>query len=247
MSKNDIKLIALDIDGTLINNAGEISRHTERVIQEARAKNVHVILTTGRPLPLCSHIANQLHITDYVITNNGAEIWKDEHEVIERHFMNPNTIEQLWQLGDKHELLTWMVSPTKLFRQSTRPNRFLDFEWLKFGFGNLNEQTVNILNETLIQYEDLEITSSSTKNIEINHKGVNKIVALERVCQELDIPLENVMAVGDNLNDLQMIKHVGLGVAVNNALSRLKKHAKYVTTSNEEDGVAHVIEKFVLS
>lgn len=247
LSTNDIKLIALDIDGTLINSKGEISTYTKRVINEAQKKNTHIVLTTGRPFPFCTGIANQLDITSYIITNNGAEIWKDESEVIARHFMNPNRIEELWQIGNHYDLLTWMVSPTELFRHSTRPKCFLEFEWLKFGFGNLNEKMMTLLQHTLSRYDDLEVTSSSLTNIEINCKGVNKIVALKKVCHKLNIPLENVMAIGDNLNDLQMIKQVGYGIAVDNALVELKETARYVTTSNDEDGVAQAIEKYVLS
>lgn len=246
MSRKDIKLIALDIDGTLLNSKGEISSYTEKVIQNALEREIHIVLSTGRPLPLCSQIANQLKATNYIITNNGAEIWENEKNVIARHIMNPNTIEALWNFGHKRNLSMWMVSPQKLFRRSSRPDEFKNFEWLKFGYGNLDQSTAQLLHEKLLQYEDLEVTSSSATNIEINQKGVNKLSALKRVCNELTISLENVMAIGDNLNDLQMIKNVGYGIAVHNATPVLKEYARFITASNDLNGVAKAIEKFAL-
>lgn len=246
LATTEVKLIALDLDGTLLNSYGEVSAYTERVVHEALANDIHVVLSTGRPLQLCSHIANRLNATNYLITNNGAEIWKNKEHVIERHFMDASTIKTLWEFGYERDLLMWMVTPTKLFRQSTRPDCFKDFEWLKFGFGNLNDSIANNVYEKLSKYNDLEITSSSISNIEINRIGVNKIEALKRVCAELQISLKNVMAIGDNLNDFQMIKKVGLGIAVDNATTLIKENARFITRSNDEDGVAKAIEKYVL-
>lgn len=244
--EHEIKLIALDIDGTLLNSDGQISPYTEKIIATALQNDINIVLSTGRPLPFCSHIATQLNTTHYIITNNGAEIWKNKQEVIARHFMNPQTVEQLWTYGHGKDLLTWMVTPTELFRHSRRPEQFSDFEWLKFGYGHLNRQIRDRLYDKLAIHEDLEITSSASNNIEINQKGVNKVNALKRICEELDISLSNVMAIGDNSNDLQMIKNVGFGVAVDNATINLKEHAKFITASNDEDGVAKAIKKFVL-
>lgn len=246
MTRQSIQLIALDLDGTLLNSNGLISQYTAQTIQQALKRGIHIVLSTGRPYPFVSHIANELNTTNYLITNNGAEIRRNETDVIERHYIDPLTIKRLWEYGYEQNLLTWMVSSTKLFRQSTRPDKFLNFNWLKFGYGNLNNSTAAILFDKLAKYENLEITSSSATNIEINKKGVNKIEALKRVCEELNVSLENVMAIGDNLNDLQMIKEVGYGVAVHNAIKTLKQHARYITASNDEDGVAKAIEKFAL-
>lgn len=243
---NKVQLIALDIDGTLLNSDGHISLYTEQVIKEALQKDIHVVLSTGRPLQLCADIANKLNITDYIITNNGAEIWKDQQNVISRHLMDPKIVKQLWMFGSDNDLLTWMVTPEKLFRHSTRPASFYDFDWLKFGFGHLDEEIIKVLNYKLANYDDLEVTSSSINNIELNKKGVNKGKAIKTVCDNLNISLNNVMAIGDNLNDLQMIKDVGLGVAVSNATEELKQTAKFVTSSNDEDGVAKAIKRFAL-
>lgn len=247
MIKNKVELIALDIDGTLLNSDGQMTPYTEQVIKEALKNDIHVILSTGRPLQLCFDLANRLNITDYIITNNGAEIWKDRKDVISQDVMDPKIVKQLWMFGSDNDLLTWMVSPTKLFRDSSRPVDFFAFKWLKFGFGQLNGEIIEVLHDKLAKYDELEVTSSSSNNIELNKKGVNKGRAVKKVCKELNIPLDHVMAIGDNLNDLKMIKEVGLGVAVNNAVNEVKETAKYVTSSNDENGVAEAIERFALS
>ena len=100
--------------------------------------------------------------------------------------------------------------------------------------------------EELKKYEDLEVVSSSPSNFEVMNKGTSKGRAVKVLADILNINREEVMCLGDSENDLSMIEFAGLGVAMGNAEEFLKEKADYITDTNENDGVAKAIEKFVL-
>lgn len=244
---NKIKLIALDMDGTLLHDNGEVSNYTKQVIQRALQQDVKVVLSTGRPLPMCSSYAEQLQLTSYIITSNGAEVWTRENELLERHIMDPGLIEFLWELGNKHQFHMWYVAADNLFVDKNKPDNFFHYDWLKFGYGDLDESAKQFILSQLEDKRNIEITNSSPTNIEINKKGVNKASAIKSVCKQIGISMNEVMAVGDSLNDLKMIEQVGLGIAVANAQEVILDSADFVTDSNNDDGVAKAIERFVLA
>lgn len=244
MSK--IKLIALDMDGTLLNDDGEVTPYTHDVIQQALQRGVEIVLSTGRPLPLCATFSEELNLSSYIITSNGAEIWTSDHEIIERYPLNAEKIETLWQLGNERNLHMWLVATDQIFVNARRPEKFADHEWLKIGYGNLTEATKTDLLNELNNFKDIEITNSSLTNIEINKFGINKAYAIETICKRMDITMDEVMAVGDSLNDFKMIEQAGIGVAVKNAQRLILETADFVTDTNNENGVAKAIEKYVL-
>lgn len=110
-----------------------------------------------------------------------------------------------------------------------------------------NPDLVAELKKELKQIEQLEIVDSSKYNIEITRKGVSKGRAVARLAELYQIKQEEIIAIGDSENDLSMIEYAGLGIAMGNALDSVKRKADYVTDSNDEDGVANVINKFVLA
>lgn len=241
-----VKLIALDMDGTLLNEDGVVSDYTKNVIKEALAKDIEVVLSTGRPLQMCSSYAEELQLTSFIITSNGAEIWTEDYELLERHTMDPTKIEFLWELGEKENLHMWFVAANELFVNRRRPDNFHHHEWLKFGYGNLDEQMKAFLLQQLLNDTSIEITNSSLTNIEINKAGVNKASAIHSVCKKMNITMKEVMAIGDSLNDQKMIEEAGIGIAVANAQQVIIDSADYITDTNNTDGVAKAIERFAL-
>lgn len=241
----NVKLIALDMDGTLLNDDGIVSSYTKNVIEKALRQNIKVVLSTGRPLEMCASYADELELTSYIITSNGAEIWKDG-SLFERHTMDSRQMEKLWNLGDENDFHMWMVAANELFVNRKRPENFYAYEWLKIGYGNLDETAKDFLLTQLNEEPNIEVTNSSLSNIEINRAGVNKARAIQSICERIGISMEEVMACGDSLNDLKMLEQVGIGVAVENAQQLIIESADYVTDTNNEDGVAKAIEKFAL-
>ncbi|RDW16991.1 phosphoglycolate phosphatase [Oceanobacillus arenosus] len=241
----EIKLIALDMDGTLLNTDQEVSARTEEAITKALAKDIHVVLSTGRGFRACYPYAEQLKLTSYLITTNGGEIWTVGKELLDQHLHDTATIEKLYNLGLEVGVNMWMISTEGVFRNEA-PEDFYDYKWLKFGCESTDQDKLDIMIKEISHYEGLELTNSLPTNVEVNPPGVSKAMALHFVCDKIGITMDNVMACGDSLNDIKMIQEAGIGVAMGNAQEAIKKVADFVTDSNNDDGVAKAIGKFVL-
>ena len=241
----DIKLVALDMDGTLLTSDGEVSPYTEQIIKKALDKDVHVVLSTGRALATSYPFGQALNLTSFHITCNGGQIWTMGKELVEEHLMDAKQIEKLWHLGDEQQVKMWMVSTDEIYRHY-RPDDFYIHKWLKFGCHTNDQKKLDFILKELSHMENIEITNSLPTNMEVNPKGVHKANALKRVCKELGLTMENVMSVGDSLNDMKMIQQAGFGVAMGNAQEAVKKAADAITDTNDADGVARAIERYVL-
>lgn len=244
-TKKDIKLIALDMDGTLLNNEGEISEGNRKAIAKAQEKGIYVVLSTGRSITTCRHFAKSLKLTSYIITVNGSEIWDSNDQLIERNTLSSNHIETMHSLTNTHNTHFWAVTTDKVWRGEF-PENITDHEWLKYGFDVQDDEIRKVILDELTRNPELEVSNSSPTNIEVNAVGINKAKALETISEKLGITLDNVMAMGDSLNDLAMIKAAGVGVAMGNAQDLVKEEANWVTATNVEDGVAKAIEHWAL-
>ena len=239
--KNEIKLIAIDMDGTLLNDQGIISDINKEAIQLASKKDIKVVLSTGRPLALCSEYADYLELKNDIITANGAQIWTYDKKLIEEYAFESEIAEELWHFGTAEDYYMWMVATNNMFRHSSRPVDFNEHKWIKIGFGKLMEVQKERIYEKLLAYNNLEITSSSPTNIEINRLGIHKAKGLQIVCERLGITMDNVVSIGDSMNDLTMIKKAQIGVAMKNAVPEILNIADAQTDTNNENGVAKVI------
>src|SRR5690625_1031666 len=188
LKMSNIKLIALDMDGTLLNDEGIITEYTKDVIKQALTENIHVVLSTGRPLPLCYPFAEELKLSSYIVTSNGAELWTVQKELLERHTIESSLMEKLWDLGIKRNHHVWVIAADELFLDQHKPENFNDYEWLKIGYGQLNEQQKEELLSAFEKKKDLiEVTNSSLTNLEVNKKGVNKAAAIRSICNRVGI------------------------------------------------------------
>lgn len=246
--KKDIKLIALDMDGTLLNDDMVVSKENEEAIKQAINEGVHVVLATGRPMVMVESFSKQLELPSYIVTVNGGEIWTVDMELLEQHYLQAEDIGMMWNLTREiGGFYVWMVSSKEVYINEL-PEDYLEQNWLKFGCQAENLDHLNQLKAELLNHLDrLELTNSFPNNIEVNPIGINKLVALEKVCEKLGITMDNVMAVGDSLNDKKMIEGAGLGVAVGNAQNLIKEVADVTVETNNEHGVARAIEKYVLN
>lgn len=244
--RHDIKLIALDMDGTLLTSDLEVSEMNRKMIAKALDKGVHVMLSTGRWLDFSYPYAESLNLDTYLVTVNGGEIWTKSKELVERHVHAPDLVEKMWNIGQDKGVGMWCVATDRIYNEGERPDDFYKYEWLKIGFTTEDIDKLDEIRKELSVYDSLEITNSLPTNIEVNPAGVNKANGIKRVCRELGITMDEVMAVGDSLNDIKMIEQAGLGVAMGNAQDTIKKVADYITDTNNNDGVAKAIEHFIL-
>lgn len=241
----EIKLIALDMDGTLLNNNHEITEANRQAIKEAQDRGIHVVLSTGRPFHHCSPHADELGLASYLVTVNGSEIWDEKRELVERNLLKTERIEWMLELAREHGATFWAIDTERSWHNEM-PEDLYSVEWLKFGFNVDDDAARELISNELKAKGEFELSNSTLKNIEVNPIGISKAKGLEIICSRLGIEMSNVMAVGDSMNDLAMIVEAGVGVAMGNAQDSVKEAADWVTDTNEKDGVAKAIQKWAL-
>ncbi|GAB1759278.1 Cof-type HAD-IIB family hydrolase [Priestia megaterium] len=243
--KKEFKLIALDMDGTLLNDQQEISEENRAAIAKAQEQGVHVVLSTGRSLLTCREYAQSLQLSSYLITVNGSEIWDESGQLVERKLIDASHIEKMWNLTQEHKLNFWAVTTDKVWRDEI-PEDIASQEWLKFGYDIPDDALREEVLKQIAGISDFEISNSSLTNLEINALGINKAKGIMTVCERLGISMDEVIAMGDSLNDMAMIEAAGCGIAMGNAQEAVKEAADWVTDTNVNNGVAKAISHWVL-
>lgn len=241
-----IKLIALDMDGTLLDDDLTVSPANREAIAHAQQKGVHVVLSTGRYILSAREYAESLGLTTYIVSSNGSEVWSYEGDLVERHVLPAEMVEWMRDTARYYGTRFWGTAADGVWHAEDFPEDVYGHDWLKCGFSTEDDRTRQTVWESLQATRQLELTNSSPWNIEVNPKGISKATGLLTVCQLIGLTMQNVMAVGDSLNDVAMIKAAGCGVAMGNAQQPVKKAADWVTGTNTEDGVAQAIQRFVL-
>lgn len=266
-NKQPLKLVALDLDGTLLNGQKEIPPDTVRMLEEVKEAGVKVTLVTGRPLLSVLPYAKLLNLDIPLITCNGAVISTyPAGEYIEKNPLSMSLAkEMLKELEDAGFYVKVYVEDTFYVEQGTPAtvefSRLFGIPFQAVGRRQLRNLPQNPLKIVVIErsgrikdvwrllrpwQEHFTISRDGIYGIEITHKTATKGSALQKVCHLLHVPLHEVMAVGNEGNDVTMIECAGLGVAMGNAYEELKQAAQFVTKSNEEQGVSYVLKKFIL-
>ncbi|MCL6599674.1 MAG: Cof-type HAD-IIB family hydrolase [Alicyclobacillus macrosporangiidus] len=242
----DWQLIALDMDGTSLDLGLDISPENRRAIRQAIAAGVQVTFATGRRYGgLVQDLARELGMTAPVVTVNGGEVWTPGGELVMRRAHRPEDIRWLYQLAVSHGAHCWATTPEGILSDDPLPDDLEDRIWLKFGFYTEDGAALASLWRALEQAERFELSNSNPFNIEVNPKGVTKAAGLATVCERLAIRPDQVVAVGDSLNDVPMIRWAGLGVAMGNAQPAVKAEADWIADGCEAHGVARVIERIL--
>lgn len=235
------------MDGTLLDDELNVSRANREAIAAAEQLGVKVVLSTGRNIGSVREYAASLSLSSYFVTANGAEVWEGPNNVLARHRIPTDIIAWLVELAHQHDTRYWGITTDGPRRGPHFPSDLHAEEWLKFGYSSSDLRKLAAIREVLRTSGQLEVTNSAVTNIEVNAKGVSKARALQTVCRELNTTMDRVVAVGDSLNDMAMIREAGCGVAMGNAQQVVKEAADWVTETNTSDGVAAAIERFVLS
>lgn len=247
---NKYKLIALDMDGTLLNDRSEISEENATWIHKALDAGVTVIFSTGRGFRSALPFAEQLELTTPMVTINGGEIWHKPHVLHKRTYLADTIVGKLRELAHTHDAWYWAYAVEDIYnseRWLAKDEQISDKHWLKFGFDTPDDAARAAILSEIESWGGLEITNSSTTNLEINPEGVSKANGVREVCGLLGIEMSEVIAVGDSLNDLAVIQEAGLGIAMGNAQDSIKEAADAVTVSNNEDAIARVIQEYIFN
>ena len=239
------KLIALDMDGTLLNSDKKISEMNRKWIERAVEHGYTVMFATGRGVQTASPYVEELGLRSPLISVNGGEVWEAPKVLLRRHEMKLDHIRELLDLAEREDCWYWAYTTEGMFNKTRWVDDPASFKWLKFGFYSEDAEQLARIRELVEATGFYEITNSHVFNIELNPAGISKASGIQEVCKLLEIRMEEVIACGDSLNDLAMIRAVGLGVAMGNAQEEVKLAAKAVTATNDEDGVAEVIRTYL--
>ncbi|MDO7907324.1 Cof-type HAD-IIB family hydrolase [Paenibacillus sp. JX-17] len=262
------KLIAIDIDDTLINDKKEVTPATQEALEQAVAKDVVVTLATGRAYASAQQIARQTGLNVPIITYQGALVKNlmDENVLYER-YVPIYAARRLYEYCLENHLHLQTYINDKLYSREVN-QKLIDYcelnktpYFIEPVFSKVIEQPTPkmliiddpdkldeitpVLHELL--GDEVHITKSKPYFLEIMHREGTKGHALEFLAQHFNVDMKDTIAIGDSWNDHEMLEAAGLGVAMGNAIDALKEIADFVTLSNNEDGVKHVIDKYVLN
>lgn len=261
------KLIASDLDGTLLNDKCLISQRTKEVVHRARAKGVIFTLATGRMYRSALPFALELEIDVPLITYQGALVKTSmTKEVLYHRPLPVELAKEIITIGEKGKFNInvylddelYIHQETAAIRDYCRVARvpykvvenlsfFLERDPTKVLFIGEEEQLVSLWGELHKKFgNEVYITKSSPHFLEFTHPQATKGHGIRTIAQGLGIKKEEIMAFGDNFNDLELLRSAGFAVAMGNAREELKQEADFIAESNNEDGVAAAIEKFVL-
>lgn len=249
-SMTKYKLLALDMDGTLLNEQSEISGENAEWIQKAMDAGVTVSFSTGRGFVSALPYAEQLKLETPMITVNGGEIWTRPHVLHKRTELSPVYVKRLHELALEHnEVWFWAYTTETIYNKERwfdSAEAYESFNWLKFGYYTEVDRSRELILSEIQSWGALEISNSSPHNIELNPQGVSKASALKDLCRWMSIDMSQVVTAGDSLNDIAAIREAGLGVAMANAQDVVKEAADVITLSNDEHGVAEIIKRYIL-
>ena len=272
--KKMYKLIAIDVDGTLVTDEKKLTQKTIEVIKEALKKDMKIVISTGRSFYRLEKFIDALDLRSEnqctICLNGGIIIENLTKEVLYSKNLEAEEVEELIQLGKALRLPIMIYTKDNQYvetipevvRKNTENLKGMHLKVVNFNQLNftkpqnyiykvcfidkpekITEKRELISKEILEKYE---ITSSVPEYLEIVKKGIKKSEAIKVVMEKYDIKKEEVMAIGDGENDIEMLDFAGLGIAMENASDFVKEFANDVTTSNNHDGVANAIEKYVL-
>lgn len=265
------KLIAIDMDGTLLKEDKSISDRTKKAIQNAKDKGVTVVLATGRPVEGVNKALTELNMytdKDYVLSYNGSLVQKTKSkEVISKVSLKGEDYHYLKKISDELNVNIHAFCEKKGLI-TPENSKYTEVE------AEINNIDINIVDmskikndDTIIKvmmidepeilgaaieklpkevYEKYTVVRSTPYFLEFLNKNANKGVGVELLAKHLGVKQEEIITLGDADNDLHMIEYAGLGIAMGNAFDSVKKIANYITDTNENHGVAKAIEKFVL-
>ena len=266
-SKSAIKLVVADLDGTLLDEDHRLTEVTKQAVTEIAARGVKVILATGRHYQDVYLLAEQLGVEVSLITSNGARVHNHQGDCLYKNYMPINLIERVllisqgfavhrniyqedvWFVEEAHEALL-AIHEASGFRYE-----FSDFGKMKLD--KIDKIYFTAEHELLLELENtlkaelgqqLNITFTSPKYLEVMNFGVNKGQALQRLMNIHNINKSEVMAFGDGMNDVEMLQMVKYGFVMDNASKTVKQTLSRlpVVAANSQNGVAKVILKLLL-
>ena len=267
---NNFKMICLDIDGTLLNSKHEISKEVKDAINVAANKrNIPVILVSARMPKGITFLQKELGIEQPIICYSGALILDKDNKTLSKEVIDVFNLEEIYKLACENNIHVslykddeWYIEELDYWaKQESEITNIIptvtDFKelieiWKNEGTGPnkilcmAEHDKITLLKEGT-KTIDLNIYPSKPTYLEIMPAKASKTSAINVLQKKFNIDKSEIIAMGDNYNDIDMLEYAGLGIAMGNAPEDVKKHGDYVTLTNDEDGVAAALKKYVIS
>lgn len=288
------KLIAIDLDGTMLNKYGIITQNTKDVIKKVQEKGIEVIIASGRTINSVKNFSKEINSENYFISGNGAITYDIKNDkILYENVLSKNKAQQVIKICEENSIYYSVYTENGIITKN------LNYNTLYYYKENLNKEEkekthINIVQDVynyieekdekilkimicdnnqlvfksilkkikeITDIEILDVSHMSRKLIkqgteeialeyfytEITSRNVDKWNALERLIEMLNITKEEVITIGDNANDIKMIRNAGLGVAMGESAPYIKDQANIVTESNDNDGVAKILQQYLLN
>lgn len=286
------KIVAIDLDGTMLNKYGIVTENTKNEIKKTMEKGIDVVIASGRPIDSIKTIAKEIGSENFFIAGNGALIYDmKKEEVIYEKFLDKKKILEIAKICEKNNI------SYNIYTENTIIAKNLKYNVLYYYKENLNKEEKLRTNITLVQdikeyvknstndkflkvticdenqsifnsiirkindisgIRVMDVCHTTRKTIkqgteevnikyyytEISHKDVDKWEAIKYLINKLNIKKEEVIAIGDNINDKEMVEKAGLGIAMGQSMPEIKQIADFVTEDNENEGVKKALEKY---
>lgn len=288
------KLVAIDLDGTMLNRYGEISDKTKEIVTRCLNKGTEIVLASGRPIDSIKTIAKELGINGYFIAGNGALVYDIEKDkIIYENYMKKEKVLEVIKICEENSIsynvytdkaiLTTSLKFNVLYyykenlkKEENKKTNISIVENMYDYVKNLNEhkflkiticdENSSIFNSIIKKIKDineievLEVSHMSKKIIqqgteeipveyfytEISANHVDKWDAIQFLMKKLELKTEEIMAIGDNINDKKMIENAAMGIAMEGSTPDIINIANDVTETNDNDGVAKALKKYIL-
>lgn len=276
MMKN-IKLVASDLDGTLLNKNKEITPRLFAALKKLDELGIYFVPSTGRPFGTVPQAIKELPFLKYVITSNGATIYDavEQKNIIE-NYLTPDAVDAVIEIARELPVITEYFIEGKAYIAKKVYDDLSPFNlteshvtYIKNSrtpvedFWNEMKRNNTVLENINLVFADMElrketwnrlkalglasVTAATTKNIEITSLYATKAKALEKLCEVLGFTRENVLAMGDGDNDMPMIQFAGIGVAMENGEEHIKQAADIIADDCNDFGAAKILEQIIES
>lgn len=287
------KLVAIDLDGTMLNSYGVVTENTKKVIKETKEKGAEVIIASGRPIDSIKTIAKEIESEKYFIAGNGAIVYDMQNdEVIYEKYMTKEKVLEIIKICEENSIAYNVYTDKTILATALKYNVLYyhkenlkkeekkktnisivkdmynyvkNMQGEKFMKVTVCDEHKSIFNSIIRklreidEIEVLDVAHMSRKVIrqgteevpveyfytEITRENVDKWDALEYLMEKLSKTKDEVMTIGDNINDKKMIENAGFGVVVEGSTPVVTQVADYITDSNDEEGVAKALQKFI--
>jgi hypothetical protein len=269
------RLVCCDVDGTLIDNQGSITEENQNIVRELEKRGIGFSICSGRLFKAVDIMVQHYCMDAYIIASSGAVVYNTkDRKILNLSVFDFQEVQRLIEYGEKHNLIIGLNTLNDLYVNSEECVEIPIYEnanklyasgedkiqvhvvkdlkecpeeekYCKISFWTKNEEDYQKIRHELEALNKYSIATAMPRNLELSPKSVTKWSGIEVLTKRMGIDEKNVISFGDSMNDYHMIKNAGFGVCMENGEEELKKRADYITKSNEESGVAFLINKLL--